>query len=204
MDATITKVDAIAESAVVELINILFKDIAYLDYETVYHNVKRACDMDKSDRSIRAERANYLLNHFEMFYIGLIANAEFRESFKDAVSVEIALDDEPEDSVREIRMSMHDAKKPESRGNFIIDLSKYNDGVYKKISGMISDSFGKVKAYESVVDELSAELSDDAKIEIGFCMSNFMYLIRAFSKNDMFFNYVRSIIRSVQKELSIN
>lgn len=200
-----TKVDAIAEGAVVELINILFRDVAYLDYETVYHNIKLACEdgASKSDRSIPVELANYLLNHFEIIYVGFLANAEFRDTFRDVVSVEIALESESAESVSEVRAAMRDANKPESRGNFVINLSKYNDNVYKKLNGTISNSFSKIKSYEGVIDDLSSDLSDDAKIEIGFCISNFMYLLRAFAKNDMFANYVKSIIRSVQKDLGI-
>ncbi len=36
-------------------------------------------------------------------------------------------------------------------------------------------------------------------IDTGFCVSNFMYLLRAFSKNDLFVEYVKEVVKFVSE-----
>lgn len=204
---TVTKpvVDATTEKAMVELLSNLFSSVAYMDPETVHHNLEMACEngMSKSDRSIRAEFANYCINHYALIFIGLVVNKDFREMFAEAVSVEIALDTKSEDNIAKIRKSMLDGKNHPSKGNFVLDFSRFNDAIYRKINGKLAASFDCIKEFGDTLDDFIEKLSDTDKMDIGFCISNFMYLIRAFAKNQLFDDYIETVISSVQEQLSV-
>lgn len=201
-------VDFIAENAVTELISVVFSNIAYMDPETVRSNMELASEygMSKSDRSIKVDLANYLLSHFSLIYTGLIVNSDFRDTVVEAVAVEIALDSKPAGFVQQIRSDMQNNKSlvSDRKGIYVINLGRYNDSVYKKINAKLFDSFDKVKKFDKAIDYATDNLEDDAKIRIGFCVSNFMYLIRAFSKNPLFTRYVKTIIHSVQHQLGLS
>lgn len=200
------KVDPIAEAAVVELIANVFNGVGYMDADTVRHNIELATEggLSKSDRAIKVELANYLLSHFSLIFVGLIVNAEFRDTFKEAVSVEIALDGKSNEFVQKIRREMNEGEYlGESKGSFVINLSRYNDSIYKKLNGKLSLSFSKITQFDDTVSMLIDELTEDDKISIGFCASNFMYLYRAFAKNLLFANYVKTVVSNVQGTLGI-
>lgn len=201
-------VDFIAENAVTELISVVFSNIAYMDPETVRSNMELASEygMSKSDRSIKVDLANYLLSHFSLIYTGLIVNSDFRDTVVEAVAVEIALDSKPSGFVQQIRSDMQNNKSfvSDRKGIYVINLSRYSDSIYKKINAKLFDSFDKVRKFDKAIDYATDNLEDDAKIRIGFCVSNFMYLIRAFSKNPLFTRYVKTIIHSVQHQLGLS
>lgn len=196
--------DAAAEAAVVELLFNVFDGIAYMDPDAVHQNMVLASGgFSMEDRSIRMELANYLIGHFAFIYAGLIVNDDFRRTFMEAVSVEIALDSEPEGFVMDVRAQMADQKERDSRGNFVVNLSVYNDAFYRRINSKLSFSFGKVTQFGESIDRFAAQLSDDNRIDIGYCASNFMYAIRAFSKNAAFAGYVKSVVHSVEQTLGV-
>ncbi|MBO5435119.1 hypothetical protein J6A31_04785 [bacterium] len=198
-------VNELAEAAIVKFIATIFGDIAVLDPDTVRHNVELACKggMSEADRSIRAELAVYLLKNFAYIYMGLIANAEFRDTFKEAVSVEIALDSKSEAFVKQIRGDMKFGKAGTSKGNFVIDLSSYSNSVHKKFNNQAAESLNKIASYGDAIGEMMQEMTNEDKVVNGFCISNFMYVIRAFAKNELFANYVKTVVHGVQNELGI-
>ncbi len=199
------KVDDVTEVAVVELLSNVFNSIAYMDPETVRRNLELGSEggMSEQDRSIRMELGNYLMSHFSLIFIGLIVNQDFRDTFMEAVSVEIALDDKDANFVKKIRSEMKDDKVRDTKGNFVLNFSSYNDKIYRKINGKLSDSFNIVSSFGDTVDNFVGELTDEDMTDIGFCVSNFMYLIRAFSQNALFTNYVKAVCHSVQQQLDL-
>lgn len=200
-------VNPAAEEAVVDLLANVFNGIAFMDPETVRHNVELGCEggMPRADRSIRAELANYFITHSCIVLMGMVTNGDFRGMVMEAVATEIALDDEPEEEVRRAREAMSEGvgPLPASKGNYVVDLSKYDDGLYRKLSGMLADSIAKAAEFENEIDAAAAELSTEDKDAIGFCASNFMYLIRAVAKNRVFAELVKSTIKSVQDSLDM-
>lgn len=199
------KPNELAVQGISDLIGVLFKDVAYLDVSTLRDNFNLASGgMPVSDRSIRAELANYLMSHFGLIYVGLIANQDFRETVAEAVTVEIALTSKTPEFVRHFRHNMLDGTAKQSKGNFVIDLSKFDVNVYKKISGKLFGSIEKIADLDNAVTSLVNDLDDEAKISIGLCMSNFMYLIRAFAKNELFVKYVKTVIHEVEVTLNIH
>ena len=204
-NVVVPKVDVRAEDFVTRLLTTLFTDVAALSPSVIKTNVELSCEtgFSKVDRSIKAETANYLLKNFGVIYLGLISNDVFRDSFKDAVAVEISLDDKSDEFVRSVRDDMRDGDETDSKGNFVLDFGHYKPQVAEKIGNMIGDSLAKISDYESEFNELVNELTEDEFIEIGFCISNFAYLIRAFDKNPVFMHYVKDVISIVRKELNI-
>lgn len=199
------QVNAKSEQVVVEILSTFFDDVGFIDPETVSGNIELGCEggMSKADRSIKSDLANYLIKNFSLIFIGLISNKSLRGDFKDAVSVEIGLDHQPEPVVKRMRQEMRDGVPSANKSVYVINFGKENAVVYEKILNMLADSIYLVKSYEAAVSELISELNDDDRIEIGFCISNFMYLIRAFSKNQAFCNYVKDVVDNVRTSLKI-
>ena len=196
--------NVLAEAAVIELLTNTFDGVAFMDPDAVRQNIVFASGgFSKDDRSMRMELANYLLAHFAVIYAGLVINDDFRNTFMEAVSVEVALDSETPEFVQSVRSEMADKNPRESRGDFVVDLSRYDDSAYRNINAKLSSSFGKVVRFGSSIDNFAAMLSDDAMIDIGYCVSNFMYAFRAFSKNAAFAGYVKSVVHSVENTLGI-
>lgn len=189
-----------AKNAVLNIISNLFNGVAYLDGKTIDADMQLACNggMSKEDRSIRFELANYLMSHMSLIYTGLIANEDFREVFVNAVALELGLDQESPETVEKVREGLKSDKTRVSKGNFVVDLTNFNSEIYRRINSKIGDSFNIIFDKADQIDSFASELSDDDKIDIGFCVSHFMYLIRAFSKNDLFAEYVKSVTHAVQ------
>lgn len=194
-------VNAVTEDMIAAgVIDTMFNDIAYLDPETVRHNLELGCEggMSKSDRAISSALALYLMRHFGFIYMGLVSNEQFRVLFREAVEEEMTLDDVSEETLKTIRKDMAKGESSFGKAKFVIDFGKFNQKTWDTFSGMFSKSLDDMLPWEKEIYELENELDDDAKIEIGFCISNFMYLIRAFSKNLAFANTVREIVDDVQ------
>jgi hypothetical protein len=205
MTKTINSIDADAENAVIEFLSTTFNEIAYLEPDTVLQNIKLATTdrLPVADRSIRVELANYLMSNFAMIFIGLIINPDFRTTFMEAVSVEISLDEKDADTVAALRKQMLIGKRPISKGSFVLDFTTYNDTLYRKFNERLSKSFDAAEKYDEAVSEIAQDLTDEDKLSIGFTISNFMYLIRAFEHNDVFAHYVQSVIKAVHEALAV-
>ena len=98
---------------------------------------------------------------------------------------------------------MQDGKVKPSKGNFVVNFGAYNEKVYKKLNGKLADSFDSVVQFNDAITAIAADLGEKERSEIGFVSSNFMYLIRAFSKNHLFTNYTKSVIHTVQEQLGV-
>ncbi len=194
-----SKVDYLAQVAVVELLSTMF-GFAYLDPETLRDNIRMGSKgkLSRRDRSIDKKLADYLLENFAYIFAGLIGNEGFRNVFMEAVSSELVLEDRDEVFVQGLRAEMNAGKEPDSGEVYILDFSKYDDPIYRRINGILAESFDQLKAHSGWIDELVRGLSEDDVIDIGFCISNFVFLVRAFSQNGLFTQYVKSVIERVK------
>ncbi|MBQ9277809.1 MAG: hypothetical protein IJ224_04155 [Lachnospiraceae bacterium] len=199
------RVNEYAEIAVVQLLGILFYEVAYLDEDTIIKNVKLACAGETHEklRTINVKIADYVLNNFGIIFIGLIINGDFREVFVEAVSIECALDNKKSKEIDEIREEMKGNFDDLSDDNIVINLEKFDGNGYKEIIRKVSDSFKRVEYYNDAIDLLINELKDSAKMDIGFCASNFMYAFRAVAKDRIFFDYINKVVESVKDELDL-
>ena len=201
MNANIN-VDTTTELAIVNLLASLFDGTAILDADTVRDNIELACEggFKLEDRQIRFGLANYLMNNFGVIYAGLVLDSDFRYSFMDAVSVEMQMDGLDPEFVRKAREQTRDPKEGTS-GVFTFDFTKFSNDMYNRTVQMITDSFDKIDGFSDMILAAKDGLDDDAMIDIGYVASNFMYLLRAFSKNVLFTDYVKSVVHSVNEGL---
>lgn len=198
-------INSMSEQAVVNLIESIFDKAVYIDPTVVRYNIGLASDkgMSKADRSMRLERANYLMSHFAHIFVGLMISPDFRDAFETAVRVEISIDDLPDKEREELRKQMYIPPKKASKGAYIIDFSTYNDKYYTLVSAKLLDSFNKFAEYDDAIDQAVNTLTVRERLVIGFCISNFAYLYRAFARNDMFMDYVKTVIKSVGEKLNV-
>ena len=199
-------VDPAAEVAVVSLLSDIFSDITHLDAETVHANLQLGCrgGFSEADRSMRIELGNYIMSHFALILTGLLVNRDFRETFVEAVQLESALMNESSENVAKLREQMPDSVGDRvSKGNYVVDFSKYNDMIYRRINDKVLSSFDRVIPFEEILDSSVEALSADARADISIIVSNFMLLFRAFSKNGLFTDYVKDVLHTVKTDLKI-
>lgn len=201
------KVDPASENAVVQLLASLFNDVAYMTPEDVRHNIQCASEggFPVEDRTYKASTMNYLLSRFSLIFVGLLSNAEFRKAFIDAIAMEQNIEDQTPEKQKEIRDDMN-AIKLKSNGNeakMVLNFSGYNDEVFKKINAKLFESFTKLDGYDAAIDDMIDHESEECKDEFGYIVSNFAYLLRAFDKDTIFFAYVSSVLKNVQKTMGL-
>lgn len=196
-------VSIVAETAVVTLLDNLFRDIAYLDVTTVRHNIGLASEggMVKTDRLIRSDTANFFMKHFAVVYLGLVISDDFRQEFIKAIQLEMNLDNVSAAKKEFFRNQMRADDDSAVKSNYLVDLSSYNDDVYKKVNKKLFLSLQSMAEFDDGFDAFSAKLSQNDMINIGFIASNFMYLLRAFGKNYLFVDYVRTFVHSVESTI---
>ena len=188
-----------------QILELLFNKISYMDPPTIRHNIEQGCSggMTEEDRTIDTGIASYLIDHFSVAYFGLIANAQFRDSVKEAVATEVALEKMGADSTARFRKETVYANDRRSGEGYTVDFENYDEGRRRDITSRILASFSRSEKLDNAIDEMARELTDSAMLEIGFIASNFMYLFRAVSRNETFTHYLMTVIDSVEKELGI-
>lgn len=195
-----------AETAVVNLLSDFFSSVLALDLDSVHTNILLGCPggFSEADRSIRIELGDYIMSHFSLIFTGLIVNPDFRETFFNAVELESALMEENTDTVSEIRQELIEREPVhESKGNYVIDFSKYNDMIYHQVNNKLVNSFERFRGYESALEDFADALTEDDRAQISFVISNFMLLFRAFAQNGRFSDYVKEVLHVVQSDLNI-
>lgn len=156
----------------------------------------------KSINTISKETADFILDNFGLLTMGLIVNEDFRNTFVEAVAIEIALDDMVEKRVADIRTEMGYKgvyKDDCSVGN----MDDYINYAYDEMESRINDSFQRIEAYDDAMAILVDELDDKAMEDIGYIDSNYMYLFRAFDLNPTFLDYVITVVKNVKEDLSL-
>lgn len=208
-DSALDCVDPYFEDCMVRNIANWFNPIAYMKPEVMRKNfilLSGTSGWNITDRSIPLPIANYLLEHLSMIYMGLISNDTFRQAIKEAVEVEIILDEKSEDFVKNIRkdMTCPDGHCSEEMGIYTVDSGQYDEDKFSWFLERIVDSFQKIILYDEVENEFISELRHSELTDNGYIISNFAYLFRALSKNELIFHYVKKVIDSVERQLNIN
>lgn len=200
-------VDPLSENAIVQLLAGLFNDVAYMVPEDVKHNIECMTNggFSLEDRTCKSTVINYLISRFSLIFVGLLSNKEFCEAFMDAIAMEQNLEDQPLDNQKEIRESMNTVRMKNSANSvgMVLDFSHFNDEIFKKINAKLIDSFNKIDGYDDAIDEIIRRQTTESKDQIGFIVSNFAYLLRAFDKDMVFFAYVSSVLKQVQTSMGL-
>ncbi len=198
-----------SETTVVRMIGDIFSDVAYLDADTLRENIFNGCDSwtHEKYRTIDKGVADYLMDNLATIFMGLILNESFRDVFVEAVSIEVSLEQregfDKDEFISGIRQSMKSENVALSGDSYTINLEEYNEDTLNMVESKLAESFEKVSNYSDAINLIADELDYAAKVDIGFCISNFMYLIRAFALNQVFFDYTRKIVDSVKESLCI-
>ena len=178
---------------------------AYISDEVITTNTKLAQGegMTIDDRKIPFECAQYIMSNFGFICMGLVFDASFKESFVHAVTAEQNIDALPEEEKKQIRAGMTDPNSYQSDGFIILGMTTFTPAIDKQLQADMMSSFDKLEPYAKEFDEAVYALDDQAKLENGFIFSNWMYLIRAFTHNDMFMSYVITVIEKVKETIGV-
>lgn len=177
---------------------------ALLSEEVLSKNMDMAVKtLPNSDKTISFECIDYLMSNLGVIVMGLILDNTFKESFKEAVMLEMQLDVETPESRAQKRASMKADNDYESAGSIVIGVTSFTPAVEKQFMDKMQHSFDMMDPYSEEFDAEVAKLTEDQKIEFGFIFSNFMYLIRAFILNGLFMSYVITVVEKVKSSLNI-
>ena len=193
-----------AASGLVEMLRNMTGGFAILSDEVLTNNLRLMTGggMDYEDRTLTFECAEYVMANMAYMFMGLVLDSNFKKSFVDALNVELQIDDLPANVKEKTRASMKDGKPFASKGSIVLGVTQFVPAIQDDLSRKMSEGFSKLDPYAAEFDAAVAGMSVEQKVEIGFIVSNFMYLIRAFSKNDMFMSYVVTVIEKVKATLA--
>ncbi len=206
MEGTEVGARTLAEDFSCALIGEYFGNVAAIDEKTIRENIALGSEggFPEEDRTVRAETVDYLLRYFSVIYLGLLANEDFRAAFGEAVNFEMEMNGKSRDYEHEMRRQQEQGEQPApSEHSVIIDLGRFNLSVAKNISGRIKASMDMIAPFAEEFESLVKEETDEDAAKIGFCICNFMYLIKAFEKNPAFYEQVRSVVKAVADGLGI-
>ena len=158
--------------------------------------------MTYADRTISFECAEFLMTNLAYIFMGLVVDPRFKKAFVDAVSVELTIDTAPEADKLALRKSMKNAAPYESVGSIILGLTEFTKPIKDELTAKMRETFDSLDKYSDEFDEAVAGLNYETKLELGMIFSNYMYLIRAFTHNDVFMSYVITIVEEVKAKLA--
>ena len=156
----------------------------------------------KTINHISKETADFILDNYGLLTMGLIVNEDFRNTFVEAVAIEIALDDMVEKRVADIRTEMG-YQGIDKADCSVVNMDDYINYDYDEVKSRINGSFRKLDAYADAMAILIDELDDKAMEDIAYIDINYMYLLRAFDLNPTFLDYVTIVVKNVKEDLSL-
>ena len=188
---------------VVQMKNMV-SSFAILSDDVISENLKMALGgFSAEDRTMPYEVADYLMSNMGFIFMGLVLDENFKNAFKESLKIELNIDKQADNIKEATRKKMGNPKKYESRGAMVIGTSDFLPEVKTALSKKMQDSFNQLDGFAEEFDSEIKNLTRTQKLEYGFIFSNFMYLARAFTHNDMFMSYVISVIEKV-KAITVN
>lgn len=194
------KDNASAIEGFVTILKDLVEPFAIISDDVVKKNIDLACGngMSEDDRTISFECAEYLMSNFAYILMGLIVDQNFKETFLESLRMEIELDSLSPETVKTVRADMTDPKEYDSVGSIVIGVSGFSTEIGSRFMDKMARGYDELDRWADEFDSAVEKLSTDEKLEYGFIFSNFMYLIRAFTHNDLFMSYVITVIEKVK------
>lgn len=184
----------------VEVMRKMVGSFAILSDDVINQNLELAVGhgMTIDDRTISFECADYLISNLAFIFMGLVLDNNFKSAFMDSLMVELQIDNQPEDVKKKTRESMKNKKAYNSNGSIVLGLTTFMPNIGAELMNKMNKSFELLDSFADEFDAEVAKLTTKQKVEYGFIFSNFMYLIRAFTHNDMFMSYVITVIEKVK------
>lgn len=195
-----------AES-VISFVNALIKMVepfALVNADIIKENVDQmvgAGTMTYEDRTVSYDCVNYVMSNMAYILSGLIMQPAFKTEFVNAVYAEKYLDTVSTERKAELRKAMTNPNKPVSRGSIVLGETQFAQKIEENLKAKMGASFDTMSRFDSEVAQTAAALDNEYKLELGYVFSNWMYLIRAFNKNDDFMGKVISVIEDFKAEI---
>lgn len=182
----------------------LVEPLAYMDEDTIRKNIELAVGngMSADDRTISFECAQYVMTNLAYILMGVVLDESFRNTFVECLNLEIEFDKKSDKQKKKIRDGMRDKKNYNSMGSIVIGVSSFSPLVNKIFAAGLAEGFDTLEKHEDEFNNAVEALSDEEKTKLGFLFSNWMYLIRAFTHNDLFMSYIVTVIEEVKKVLN--
>ncbi len=190
--------------------------IAWTDDDIVKENIRMARGgMSEYDRTITKSLAEYLICNSSYLIYFMMFSKSFREICVVSIADEIRLDDMEEEerfSEREYWKDAAAADFPEDGVNsdpfeecYTIDLNRCDYGFVEDLSKKMKQSYEEIGElleleYECIEYSSNKEYNETV-LANGYIFSNWMYFIRAFSKNAYFQKTVISMIDDMKDDL---
>lgn len=195
-----------SSSKFIEILKGMVGGFAILSDDVLNQNLQLAAGrgMTPDDRTISFECADYLISNLAFIFMGLVLDNNFKNAFMDSLMVELQIDSQPEDVKKKTRESMKDTKTYKSNGSIVLGITTFTPNVEKEFMNKMNRGFAMLDPFADEFDAEVAKLTPEQKVEYGFIFSNFMYLIRAFTHNDMFMSYVITVIEKVKTITTTN
>jgi hypothetical protein len=192
-------------AAFVNFLRGVAEPFAIIDDNVVAKNMQLAggYGMSAEDRTVSFECAEYLMSNLACILMGLVLDPGFKDTFIESLNVELEIDKKDEATRAVIRKSMKDDKPFDSLGSIIIGVTSFTPAVMAEFMAKMEAGFKTLDAYAKEFDDAVDALTEKQKLEYGFIVSNWMYLIRAFNKNDLFMSYVITVVEKVKGTLKI-
>ncbi len=189
-----------AVEAFVKKMREMVEPFAYMDDDIIRKNTDLAVGngMSADDRTISFECAHYIMTNLAYIFMGVVLDESFRNTFVECLNVEIEFDKKSEEQKKKIRDKMKDKKPYDSMGSIVIGVSSFSPLVDKLFSAGLAEGFDTLEKHEDEFDSAVEALTDEEKTKLGFLFSNWMYLIRAFTHNDLFMSYIVTVIEKVK------
>ena len=172
------------------------------DSKSFQWNIELTCSggMADKDRSISRNRVDFLIDHVKTIRDGLIVYQDIRNRFMEAVSTEIV------DYVSSVRSKMKSDSEidtdTDTGEKVVIDLSQYKPSIEIDLRNRLEESLYKDQDDERVYSLFLEELTEKDISKIGYIACNYIFLLRALEYNKDFFDYVRNMVKNVEKQLS--
>ena len=192
-----------AISNVTAMLNEFAGSFATLDDATIRRNVDLAAGigMTAEDRTIPYEVADYFIGNLAYIIMLVIFNKSIKQEFMDAVALEIQLDSKSEEERKKIRFGMKSPTQPTYTASIVFGVTSFSTQLEEIISMKMQRGFTNLDKYSDEFDQKVNALTAEEKLEYGFIVSNWMYLIRAVTHNDIFSSHLVTVIEQIKEQL---
>jgi hypothetical protein len=193
-----------AAAGLVSLIKDMTGGFAVLSDKVLQQNIEMMMnpDIPLEDRTISLFQLDYLATHVAHILMGLVFEDKFRQTFVDALNIEIKLDEETPEDRRRIRAGFNLGGDLNRTGSITLGLTELSASARDAVNAKVAKSFDMMEPFKQEFDAAVGKLAIEKRVELGFIFSNFMYLLRAFAQNEVFFSYVTNVVDRVKESLT--
>lgn len=192
-----------ATSDFISLMRSMVEPFSIIDENVVRKNLQLMAGngMTIDDRTISFECADYIMSNMAYIFMGLVLDKSFKNAFIESINMEVRIDQESDDTRKQLRNGMQNKEKFDSVGSMVLGFTSFVPTATKALMNKMTENFDKLDKYSGEFDAAVEKLTYEEKLQYGLIFSNFMYLIRAFTHNDIFMSYVIKVIEQVKKLL---